>query len=232
LSIFDLAIGLLAPPCCVVCQTEGMALCSNCAKTKIIAYGERCFDCGRRSLGSRTCKKCRPSAPRHVLITTNYEDAASKLIKTYKFGHQRAAAESLANLMIKTLLSFDDLEKIKKIDYLIVPVPTASRRIRQRSFDHSALLAHKIARKLGINYLNVLSRFGQSQQVGAKRVERLRQPAGKYLVKYPHLISARNILLIDDVVTTGATLRAVTKALREANAARVDALIFAKRLLN
>jgi predicted amidophosphoribosyltransferase len=58
----------------------------------------------------------------------------------------------------------------------------------------------------------------------------LAQLSGQYVVKYPEFVIGRNILLVDDVVTTGATLREVTKVLRAAGAARVDALIFAKRL--
>src|SRR3989337_948467 len=105
MSVLDSVIGWLAPPCCLVCQTEGETLCPTCAKAQIIPYGERCFDCGAASRGARTCERCRPGAPRYVWVSTNYEAAARELIKKYKFGHQRAAAESLADLMIKTLLS-------------------------------------------------------------------------------------------------------------------------------
>lgn len=230
MSLLDSVIGLLAPPRCIVCGVEGSALCAACASTKIIPYGERCFACGAVSPGARTCERCRGRAPRYVWVTTNYEAAARELVKIYKFGHQRAAAESIANLMVGTLLNFSDFEKVRELNYLIMPVPTATSRIRQRSFDHSAYLARQIARKLKARHLNALARIGQSRQVGAERSVRLRQPIGNYLVRYPNLVSGQNILLIDDVVTTGATLRAVTKALRAAGASRVDALVFSKRL--
>ena len=230
MSVLDSVIGWLAPPQCVVCQAEGTALCATCADAEIVAYGERCFDCGAVSPSARTCERCRQSSPRHVWITTNYEDAARELVKIYKFGHQRATGESLASLMIATLLAFNDVQSLRRLNCLIVPVPTATSRIRQRSFDHSAYLARQISRKLNLKYLNGLVRIGQSRQVGAERSVRLTQPAGNYLERYSNLINGQNILLIDDVVTTGATLRSVTKVLRAAGAARVDALVFAKRL--
>ena len=230
MSVLDSVIGWIAPPRCVVCATEGAALCSDCANAEIVPYGERCFNCGAISPSARTCERCRPGAPRHVWVSTNYENAARELVKIYKFGHQRAAAESLASLMMGTLLAFNGGQNLKGLNYLVVPVPTATSRIRQRSFDHSAHLARQIAHKLKARHLNALTRLGQSRQVGAERSVRLSQPVGNYLVRYPALVNGQNILLIDDVVTTGGTLRAVTKALRAAGVARVDALVFAKRL--
>lgn len=230
MSVLDSVIGWIAPPSCLICGTEGQALCSTCSSSEIIPYGERCFDCGAFSPAARTCEKCRASSPRHVWVCTNYEAAARELIKVYKFGHQRVAADSLADLMIETLLSFNDIPGLDNRNYLIVPVPTASSRIRQRSFDHSAHLARQIALGLNISYANALVRLGQARQVGAERSIRLSQPADNYLIRYSHLVNGQNILLIDDVVTTGATLRAATKSLRAAGAARVDALVFAKRL--
>jgi len=230
MAVLDKLIGLIAPPSCFVCGQEGSALCSGCAQTKIVPYGERCFACGAVSPSARTCERCRPGAPRYVWVSTNYEAAARQLIKIYKFGHQRAAAASLASLMVETLLSLNDFEEVRRLNYLIVPVPTATSRIRQRGFDHCAHLARQVARKLKARHLNALARIGQSRQVGAQRSVRLAQPAGNYVVRYPYLINGQNILLIDDVVTTCATLRAATKALRGAGAGRVDALVFAKRL--
>jgi ComF family protein len=163
-------------------------------------------------------------------VSTNYEFTAQKLIKIYKFGHQRPAAESLAELMVKTLLKYNDTDDLHSLNYVIVPVPTASSRIRQRGFDHSAHLARQVAIRLHCQFSNALIRLGQTRQVGAERTVRLHQPFDNYLVRYRHLVEGQNILLVDDVVTTGATLRAATRALRAAGAARVDALVFAKKL--
>lgn len=230
MSVLDSVIGWIAPPTCLICGMEGGALCWSCSKNRIIPYGERCFGCGVASPAARTCERCSPSAPRHVWISTNYENAGSELIKLYKFGQQRTAAESLTSLMVETLLAFNDVPALMNLDYLVVSVPTATTRIRQRGFDHSAHLARNVAHKLDCGYMNALTRLGQSRQVGAERSVRLNQPADNYLVRYPNLVAGKNILLIDDVVTTGATLRAVTKVLRAAGAARVDALVIAKRL--
>jgi ComF family protein len=115
-------------------------------------------------------------------------------------------------------------------DYSIVPVPTATGRVRQRGFGHSELLAKQISYRLKLPYRPLLRRLGQSRQLGATREIRLKQLDGRFAVRSVDSVRNKNVLLVDDVLTTGGTLIAATKALRAAGAGRVDALLFAKRL--
>lgn len=230
MSILEAAIGWLAPPQCITCGHEGMSLCLACSTSEIVAYGEHCYSCGAVAPGGRTCPNCRSGSPRFVWITTNYSGSAKNLVKIYKFSHQRAAANTLSDLMIETLLDFNSEQEIAKLNYLVVPVPTATTRSRHRGFDHASLLAKTLARKLSLKNASALGRLGQEQQVGAKRLDRLTQPKDNYFIRRAQQIKGRNILLVDDVVTTGATIREVTKVLRASGTKRVDALVFAKRL--
>lgn len=230
MSIMEATIGWVAPPVCVACGLEGLALCLGCSISEIVPYGQHCWLCNRVAPGGRTCPKCCFGSPRHVWITTNYYGAASRLVKIYKFGYQRAAANVLCELIVNTLLDFNSQSDIAKANYLIVPVPSATSRARRRGFDHCELLARMVARRLGAKNANVLGRLGQTRQLGAKRSDRLKQPEDNYFVRQPRAVKDQNVLLIDDVVTTGATIRAATKALRTSGAKRIDALIFAKKL--
>ena len=231
MSILDGVIGLVAPPTCLVCHNEGQILCHGCLAKAIVPYGETCWSCGGKSLSGRTCPRCRaPGTPTYVWVATTYEGVASELLKVYKFGQLRAAANTLAAIMVDTMVDFVPKATLIAANYLVVPVPTATSRRRQRSFDHCDLLAREVAAYLGLSYLPALGRLGQVRQVGSKRSERLTQTADKYFVRLPGLVAGRRILLIDDVVTTGGTLRAATAALRQAGARRVDGLVFAKRL--
>lgn len=231
MSLLESAIGLLAPPICLNCGAEGATLCISCSSSKITFFGERCWRCGAISDKARTCPSCRHAgALRSVWIATVYDGVAKNLLQKYKYGQQRVAAQSIARLMKEALLLFNEPKSLGQANYLVIPIPTATIRVRQRGFDHSYLLARIVARQLQLQLLPALRRLGQSRQVGTPRSLRLIQPQGNYITYKKDKIQGRNVLLIDDVVTTGATLKAASKTLREAGATHVDALMFAKRL--
>jgi predicted amidophosphoribosyltransferase len=108
----------------------------------------------------------------------------------------------------------------------IVPVPTAPLRSALRGFDPAAEIAAALARRTELSLLPCLARRGGGRQVGKRRSER---------IGHPPLIQARgevprSVLLIDDVLTTGATLSSCAQALRQAGAVRVVAITFTRRL--
>lgn len=231
MSIIETAIGWLTPPQCVSCGDEGSALCNTCYISEIKPFVSVCWLCSAPSRYSKTCSRCLAlGSPDHVWISTSYGGVVKELVRIYKFKHLRAAALPMASIMTETFIRSGIGRLIPTADYLVVPVPTATSRKRERSFGHAELLARQVAIKLRLEKGNVLARLGQDRQVGSQRTTRLNQPKNKYYVRRPARVRGRNILLIDDVITTGGTLIATTQALRAAGATRVDALVFAKRL--
>jgi predicted amidophosphoribosyltransferase len=108
----------------------------------------------------------------------------------------------------------------------VVAVPPAQARRRRRGFDPAGELAASLAAKLEVESVPSLARRGSGHQVGRRRADR---------IQYPPRIEAvapapRSVLLVDDVLTTGATLTASAAALREAGAVRIVALTFTRRL--
>src|SRR5437868_12744363 len=122
MSVLEAAIGWLAPPQCLNCGLEGSALCTNCSDSLIKAFGERCWRCNSLSPGCRTCQNCRHlGAPSFVWITTDHDNTARDLLSVYKFGHQRAAVEPIARMMVKTFWQFNQQDNEDAEDYLVVP---------------------------------------------------------------------------------------------------------------
>jgi ComF family protein len=115
-----------------------------------------------------------------------------------------------------------------------VPIPLSRLRLLTRRFNQAQILAQSVAKLSGkpVEPLALRRRHGRAHQAGLSRNERLRNVSGMFSVA-PHAvatISGRRIVLIDDVITTGATVSAATRALRTAGAARVDVLALALTL--
>jgi predicted amidophosphoribosyltransferase len=87
-------------------------------------------------------------------------------------------------------------------------------------------MAKALARQMGVPYRTHLRRIGQAHQVGANRAERLRQLRGAFRLAHAEALRGKHIVLVDDVLTTGATLETAARALKRAGASRVSAIVF------
>ncbi|HSX05969.1 MAG TPA: phosphoribosyltransferase family protein [Candidatus Saccharimonadales bacterium] len=138
-----------------------------------------------------------------------------------KYERAQAGVAEIALLLARQLAGFSG-------DAVLVPVPTATSRVRARGYDHAALLAREVSRLTNTPRRIVLRRVGQAHQVGSRRSQRLEQLQAAFRPVQVNEIRGRHIILIDDVLTTGATLEAAARVLRRAGAARVDAIVFAQ----
>jgi ComF family protein len=211
-------IGALAPHVCVGCGREGAVLCTDCAMA-LQPSPDRCYRCQGEG-DSQLCKACQKSGPLNaVLAFTTYDGVAKQVIHSLKFGRAQAAAGSVAECIASRL---EDL----KCD-LVLPVPTANRRVRQRGYDQAALIARRLARLKGWSYASPLRRLGTQRQLGQSRAIRRQQLAGAFAVRQQRVVQGKQVLIIDDVITTGSTLEAAARSLLEAGATQVSAVVFA-----
>lgn len=218
--MFDSILSLLAPHVCLACGLERSLWCVGCRTLAPVAI-EQCYACHRLSPGGRTCKSCRHKSPLYaVRAATRYEGLAKQLIWKLKFERARAGFIPVAEL-IASRLSLPS-------NGVIVPISTSTNRVRRRGYDQTVLIAKRLARSAGSQYAAPLIRLGQQQQHTATREQRLKQLEHAFLVAHPESVHGKHIILIDDVLTTGATLAAAAKALKEAGAKRVSAVVFAQ----
>lgn len=224
------AFNFLFPFSCVACGcvVERTGFCPQCWTSVDFIVHPYCLLCGDPSADDKTkvCRLCRQKTPlfnSHQSIFY-YGPLTRKLIFSLKYGRRRYLAECFANWLLPKALNY-------RVD-MIIPVPLHPKKLSQRGFNQSALVADYLGRLTGIpvhktiliRHLNTPSQgfFSQSQ--------REENVSGVFSVVDCHddPLKGMHILLIDDVYTTGATLGACTDVLREAGAFYVHALTLTK----
>lgn len=218
-------IDLVAPHSCRGCGHTGAVLCERC---KIYNKEQR----------EVICPLCR------MVVAQSYENGGKlvkcpncemellglwavgwrrgvlkKLVSEFKYESVRAIGEVLAEMLNEVI---PDLAKIlpEGAEVVVVPLPTIGKHVRRRGLDHTLILARKLAKKRGWKCEQILTRVVDTVQVGAKVKERREQAERAYKVSRG-VDSRKYYLLLDDVWTTGASMKAAERVMREAGATKV-----------
>lgn len=211
----------VAPQDCIECGNEGALLCDWCKPDVCEPLPDRCYICLRRSLASRVCTKCHPKSKLgNTWVVTPYKNTAKTLVHKLKYARAKSAAVIIADYLNERLPYLSPTT-------LVTHIPASTNRVRVRGYDQAALIAQNFAYNRGLLHARLLARVGQQQQVGANRKKRLAQLQGSFRVINHQIIGKAPVLIIDDVLTTGATLETAARALRQAGARRVSAAVFA-----
>jgi competence protein ComFC len=152
---------------------------------------------------------------------TDYEDVAKLTIKDFKFNYKREAARNMASAIEIVLPHYSGSP-------IITYVPTAGSHVRERGFDGTALIAKNLAKIRGYKIKPMLIKLNSNQQKGVGRKERLAQLKGSFGVINFDVVRGAEILLVDDVVTTGATIEECCRMLLKSGAKSVDVAVFAR----
>lgn len=217
---------LIAPPLCVACRRPpprpGDRLCPACRAALPWLTGARCPRCALPApCGARCPMAGAPIARAWTPVA--FEGPARAVVHALKFRGALGLAELMAAQMVATAPAGLLVEGAA-----LVPVPTPAGRRRRRGFDHAALLAAAIGERTGLDVVPCLRRAGRApRQAGARRAARLAE--GRVRVEAIGPVP-REVVLVDDVHTTGATLRECARKLDANGALHVAALAYARAL--
>jgi len=238
--IADAILNLVFPESCFICATpvsrqQDCGICDTCWEKALQLRIQEpwCPSCGLPFQNFEPgevhlCSDCilRPPPFSGARSFGYYAAELSRIVQYLKFRHRQSLVGLLSPLLASTF--FDCWER-KEFD-VVVPVPLHPKRRRERGFNQAALLGRSLAGHIAVPFLeHALARIRHTAaQVGLTDPERLRNVRGAFQCRGRQAVAGRCVLLIDDVMTTGATAASATEALLEGSALRVSVLTVAR----
>ena len=230
---------VIFPRRCVLCGENLLAdalpeVCGDCKQKLHINDSSSCTLCGQSIDGSLVdagivkCGHCRIKEPplEATLFGLRYEGAARELIHKFKFCGRENLAVSIAHLLCARLHRSVEMDSID----MVVPVPLHFTRLYSRGYNQSYLLAREVASvfSLPLDAAAIFRRRKTEAQWSQTRAERFKNMKNAFGIRKASTISGKRLLLVDDIMTTGATMFEAAKHLKKSGAAAVVAALAAR----
>ncbi|MFO7900560.1 MAG: ComF family protein [Planctomycetota bacterium] len=240
-SRFLLALGrLVFPPHCSICrrpaaEDEDRYLCRDCLARIVFVTGPTCPRCGhvlgKHADTDKRCVQCRnlPLRFDRAVSAAHHAGGARQMVLALKFGRQQHQAFPLAKMMTARLEDTDILERVQAI----VPVPLHRSRTRSRGFNQAGLLARELGRLARVPVLKSALRRTRNtppQTRALSLAARRRNVKGAFAVRSARSVEGKTLLVVDDVMTTGATTSECAATLKRAGAKRVFVATATRRM--
>ena len=216
----------LMPGSCLLCGNDSNAqlLCPACVADLPALPQHLCPQCNEQTTHGERCGACLKEPPAFTKASAifRYEFPVDRIIHAFKYGHQLAVADWAAGLISPYI-------KTAEID-LLIPMPLHPERLRERGFNQSGEIARRISNNKGLALdTNSLVRSrATSPQAELPMKERARNVRGAFECR--NNLSGKRVLLIDDVMTTGATLREAARIVKLHGATQVEVAVLARAL--
>lgn len=233
--IIKFILDLIFPITCLNCNKEGLWLCQNCYTKIEITRESSCPLCKKSNQGE-FCQNCQAKVSLNgLIITTSYENPIiQKTIQAFKYHNLKEISIPLSKLLITSLSQIDKLNKAPILNLhknlVLTAVPLHKKRLLERGFNQAELLARPAARFLKVAfYPDLLSRKHYTEaQATLSKSQRLNNIKNAFVKNKSLDLSGKNVIIIDDVATTLATLNECAKILKKYNCQQVWGLVIAR----
>jgi competence protein ComFC len=211
----ELIFDLIFPKFCFCCKREGNFLCQDCFSVLEI---------------STSHEKLKTQYLEDLYFPVNYKNfLVKRLIQNFKYPPLiRELKKELAIIIVSHFLSLD--KKPDFSDFVLVPIPLDGKKLKWRGFNQTEEIARELSSLLKIPLMvDCLIKIRVTKdQVELSEKERLENVKGAFFVKNKEKIKGKNLLLVDDVFTTGATMKEAARVLKEAGAKKIVGIVVAK----
>ena len=222
---------IMFPLKCVNCNQTGEVICDSCLYDCELLTTQYCVVCDKPSFDGythRECLKRKGPSPSQVISTYKYENTIRTSIKTSKYGSKQFIA-------LKKI-TYEGIRILKEWgfefnDYICTAVPSSKSKYIKRGFNQSEIITEIFSKQLNLNSNNsILVRERETKaQYYLKKKNRFENVKGAFAINKNAEVKDKKILLIDDIVTTGATLLEISKALYESGAKEVKCFTLSKK---
>lgn len=227
-----IVLEILFPPVCLACNkaltgpSDTENLCPSCKNDITINTAYTCPVCRGRLPGQK--RACHPKADYVLAAATSYEsEAIRSLIWRLKFERQTAAVKPLSNIILEFLAYLN----LSAEDFIIIPIPLHKKRLRYRGFNQSELIAKELIKSwpavLSLNAL-IKTKDTNAQSHAKSWAERSENIAGCFSTLDSGAIKGKNVILFDDVWTSGSTMNEAARVLKDAGVETIIALTITK----
>jgi len=217
-------LDMVLPPRCAGCGQVGSRWCSACIEKCVLVDDNVCSLCGKPKLVQGSVHQCaRKYYLEDAYAWGKYQDPLRKAIRRLKYSRDIGLGDALAQHLVWLT------ERNKIGAEMVIPVPLGKKRHKERGYNQAALLARSLALVCGIPIqTSALVRTRETaSQVGLSLEERRLNVAGAFTADAGK-VKGKRVLLVDDVLTTGATLEAAAEALRMAGTRKIEAVVVAR----
>ncbi|MCK4358881.1 MAG: ComF family protein [Candidatus Cloacimonetes bacterium] len=209
-------LDLFFPNVCIVCKeklTNNHCICQKCLNELVLLDIKKCFFCGENPAQNGLCENCKKELHFDGLVSAyKFDNIIQLLIHNLKYNEYMKIGKHLGELLANRLSKY---EFISDIDF-IIPVPLHKVKERERGFNQSYLISKEISNILKIPLgKNIIKRSKYTKtQTKLTKEEREKNVGDAFEIKYPELVKEKIFLIVDDVITTGSTMKSIALLLK------------------
>ncbi len=221
--MFSKLFDYILPQFCVACELEGAVLCKKCLNTVDISGIFLCPDCDRPSPGGVVHVGCASSLDSLVAVASYAQPVVQHMVQLCKYQYIESVGNKMGEMCREVVRFVPDVSD----GVIVIPVSLHKKRYASRGFNQAALIAEHVADMLGVVcdedvLVRTKATKRQVDMVGSDRIHNV-SDAFSVIKKPP-----RKVILVDDVATSGSTLSACARALKEAGCQSVSAVVFGR----
>lgn len=226
-------VDFIFPKRCVSCKKIGSYLCENCFAFLSFDVKNLCLICDKPTFNNLTHPKCnRKLSIDGCFSALNYSKTTQKLIYNFKYKpYLKDLTTVLVDLFYESIIQNENFVKLM-VDgkWIMVSIPLSGQKFKKRGYNQAEILAKELSKKFNLPFANILQRTRDTKtQVGMTNIQRKENIKGAFeMVNGKSSIVNKNVFLIDDVVTTGSTLKEAASILKRNGVKRAIGLTLAR----